>query len=78
MLESVKLAWYAWRPRPTDNISMWRPRNIEQLRRENAELREAASAMIVEVEEAHKLMREYTERLASILDVVEKKSGENK
>ena len=67
MLESVKLAWYAWRPR-----------NIEQLRRENAELREAVSAMIVEVEEAHKLMREYTERLASILDVVEKKSGENK
>ena len=62
MLENMRSAW-------KDN---------KQLRRENLELREMISVAITEVEEAHKLMREYTERLASILDVVEKKSGENK
>ena len=66
MLESVKLAWYAWRPR-----------NTEQLRRENAELRKIISVVISEVEGTNKLMKEYTERLVSILDAVEKKSDEN-
>ena len=62
MLENMRSAW-------KDN---------KQLRRENLELREMISVAITEVEGAHKLMREYTERLTSILDAAKKKSGENK
>ena len=59
MLENVRLAW----------------KENKQLRKENIELRKLIAKAATEVESVHKMMREYTERLTSIIETVEEKSG---
>ena len=59
MLENVRLAW----------------KENKQLRKENKELKKLIAKAATEVESVHKIMREYTERLTSIIETVEEKSG---
>ena len=59
MLENVRLAW----------------KENKQLRKENIELKELIVKATTEIELAHKMMREYTERLTSIIETVEEKFG---
>ena len=61
MLENIRLAW-------KDNV---------KLRKENKELKKLIVKATTEIELAHKMIREYTERLTSIIGTVEKKSGDS-
>jgi hypothetical protein len=61
MLENVRLAW-------KDNA---------QLRKENKELKKLIAKATTEIELAHKMMREYTEMITSLIGTVEKKFGDS-